>query len=133
MSQISQVLGHNEHLFVKLPRCYWLWHLGMAVVFTVAGVTHIFTPYTKPDSSSEKETSQPLQMMASLYGSVLLVLQRLSFKSPSAKQDGSKSVKVLLLARSGRLVFLHATVDQSVLVPPSECSVHEMLIKGSIY
>ncbi|XP_055953160.1 tumor protein p53-inducible protein 11-like isoform X2 [Argiope bruennichi] len=71
-SKISQVLGHNEHLFVKLPRCYWVWHLGMAMVFTIAGVTHIFAPYTKPDSSPEKETSQPLQMMASLYGSVLL-------------------------------------------------------------
>ncbi|GBM37242.1 hypothetical protein AVEN_15800-1 [Araneus ventricosus] len=35
---ISQLLGHNEHLYVKFPRGYWMWHLAMALIFTFLGL-----------------------------------------------------------------------------------------------
>uniref|UniRef100_T1JM64 Tumor protein p53-inducible protein 11 n=1 Tax=Strigamia maritima TaxID=126957 RepID=T1JM64_STRMM len=37
-SKISQLLGHNEHLYVKFPRGFWMWHLFSAVIFTVQGL-----------------------------------------------------------------------------------------------
>ncbi|GIX84774.1 tumor protein p53-inducible protein 11 [Caerostris extrusa] len=71
-SKISQVLGHNEHLFVKLPRCFRLWHFMMAVAFTSVGVVYLCTSHAKQDSSSQKEIIPQVEMMANLYGSVLL-------------------------------------------------------------
>ncbi|KAG8181430.1 hypothetical protein JTE90_018896 [Oedothorax gibbosus] len=69
-SKISQVLGHNEHLFVRFPRCYWVWHLSMALIFTAGGLTQLLIPIAKQEAG--QTTSQGLQMMASYYGSVLL-------------------------------------------------------------
>lgn len=43
-SKISQLLGHNEHLYVKFPRGYWLWHLAMALSFTLLGINNLFFP-----------------------------------------------------------------------------------------
>ncbi|XP_076313235.1 tumor protein p53-inducible protein 11-like isoform X2 [Tachypleus tridentatus] len=37
-SKISQVLGHNEHLFVKFPRGFQVWHLSVAIIFTLCGL-----------------------------------------------------------------------------------------------
>ncbi|XP_023222148.1 tumor protein p53-inducible protein 11-like isoform X2 [Centruroides sculpturatus] len=43
-SKISQLLGHNEHLYVKFPRGYWVWHITAAAVFTSAGVATFLFP-----------------------------------------------------------------------------------------
>lgn len=69
-SKISQVLGHNEHLFVKFPRCYWLWHLSMAIIFTAVGITNIFAPGGQEELRPEDKTSS--DMMTRFYGSLLL-------------------------------------------------------------
>ncbi|KAF8770986.1 Tumor protein p53-inducible protein 11 like protein [Argiope bruennichi] len=127
-SKISQVLGHNEHLFVKLPRCYWVWHLGMAMVFTIAGVTHIFAPYTKPDSSPEKETSQPLQMMASLYGSVLLGFAFLlwSFFGTTDKSIARGLMSAIAIAMIAQLFSLLSFAYQNQIW---DMQVHQHLIR----
>lgn len=43
-SKISQLLGHNEHLYVKFPRGYWIWHMTMAIIFTTIGITTFLFP-----------------------------------------------------------------------------------------
>lgn len=48
-SKISQLLGHNEHLYVKFPRGYGFWHLAMAVTFTFLGINNLFFPENSYD------------------------------------------------------------------------------------
>jgi Tumour protein p53-inducible protein 11 len=44
--QISQLLGHNEHLYMKLPRGWWAWHFAMATCLTAEGALLVFFPST---------------------------------------------------------------------------------------
>lgn len=137
-SKISQVLGHNEHLFVRLPRCYWVWHLSMAMVFTAAGVTHIFSPYAKPDSSSHKEVTQPMQMMTSLYGSVLLGFAFLlwSFFGTTDKSIARGLMSAIVIAMLAQLFALlsfayqHAVWDNQV---HTDICIRLFLLSGSGY
>ncbi|XP_068202480.1 tumor protein p53-inducible protein 11-like isoform X2 [Palaemon carinicauda] len=43
-SKISQVLGHNEHLYVKLPRGFWSAHVVMGVTVTIEAALLLLTP-----------------------------------------------------------------------------------------
>ncbi|KAK8381807.1 hypothetical protein O3P69_015077 [Scylla paramamosain] len=43
-SKISQVLGHNEHLYVKLPRGFWSAHVAMGVGVTLEAGLLLLTP-----------------------------------------------------------------------------------------
>ncbi|KAK8731647.1 hypothetical protein OTU49_007406 [Cherax quadricarinatus] len=43
-SKISQVLGHNEHLYVKLPRGFWSAHVVMGIWVTVETLLLLLTP-----------------------------------------------------------------------------------------
>ncbi|KAL7645840.1 UNVERIFIED_CONTAM: hypothetical protein RMT77_002737 [Armadillidium vulgare] len=44
-SKISQVLGHNEHLYVKLPRGYWMAHLLLGAEITLEAFLFLFAPF----------------------------------------------------------------------------------------
>lgn len=44
-SKISQLLGHNEHLYVKFPRGFWIWHLALAVLVTTQGLMALLLPH----------------------------------------------------------------------------------------
>lgn len=43
-SKISQLLGHNEHLYVKFPRGYYTWHITMTLIFGFLGFINLFYP-----------------------------------------------------------------------------------------
>lgn len=43
-SKISQVLGHNEHLYVKLPRGFWTAHVLMGVGVSLEAVLLLLMP-----------------------------------------------------------------------------------------
>lgn len=43
-SKISQLLGHNEHLYVKFPRGFWIWHMMMAILITLQGLLALIAP-----------------------------------------------------------------------------------------
>lgn len=43
-SKISQVLGHNEHLYVKLPRGFWSAHVAMGVGVTLEAGLLLLAP-----------------------------------------------------------------------------------------
>ncbi|XP_076030593.1 tumor protein p53-inducible protein 11-like isoform X3 [Oratosquilla oratoria] len=43
-SKISQVLGHNEHLYVRLPRGFWTFHVLLGVGVTLEALLLLFSP-----------------------------------------------------------------------------------------
>ncbi|CAL4058646.1 unnamed protein product, partial [Meganyctiphanes norvegica] len=47
-SKISQVLGHNEHLYVKLPKGFWTWHMGVGAAVTLEAALLLLTPTVAP-------------------------------------------------------------------------------------
>lgn len=42
--QISQVLGHNEHLYVKFPKGVWNWQAFLSAILFVQAVLILFFP-----------------------------------------------------------------------------------------
>lgn len=42
--QISQVLGHNEHLYVKFPKGIWNWQAFLSAMLFVQAVLILFFP-----------------------------------------------------------------------------------------
>lgn len=44
-SKISQLLGHNEHLYMKFPKGYWAWQVAMASFMTFEGGLLYFFPH----------------------------------------------------------------------------------------
>ncbi|KAK7082400.1 hypothetical protein SK128_001936, partial [Halocaridina rubra] len=42
--EISQVLGHNEHLYVKLPKGFWTAHVIMGITVTIEAAMMLLTP-----------------------------------------------------------------------------------------
>lgn len=67
-SKISQLLGHNEHLYVKFPRGFWVWHLFMAVLFTVQG----FLAFALPEKTFTSPLDSQALFLARLHGAALL-------------------------------------------------------------
>ncbi|XP_054717633.1 tumor protein p53-inducible protein 11-like isoform X2 [Uloborus diversus] len=137
-SKISQVLGHNEHLYVKFPRCYWLWHLSMAVYFTATGLTNVFTSIAKPDSSSQNENVvNSLQMMTTFYGSVLLGFAFLlwSFFGTTDKSLARGLMSAIVVTELAQLCAILSFTYQSNKWDPvqSEILMRLFLLLGSGY
>lgn len=138
-SKISQVLGHNEHLFVKFPRCYWLWHLSMAVIFTAAGLTHVFTPMAQSDRSSKGEKGlSSLHMMTSFYGSVLLGFAFLlwSFFGTTDKSLARGLMSAIVISQVAQLFALLSFAYQNNTWDSkthSDILIHSFLLFGSGY
>ncbi|GIX77090.1 tumor protein p53-inducible protein 11 [Caerostris darwini] len=72
-SKISQLLGHNEHLYVKFPRGYWMWHLSVALIFTLLGLNNLFFPENSYDLPRRNETSHQDDLACRFYGCTSLV------------------------------------------------------------
>ncbi|KFM76652.1 Tumor protein p53-inducible protein 11, partial [Stegodyphus mimosarum] len=137
-SKISQVLGHNEHLFVRFPRCYWLWHLAMAVVFTAAGLMNLFTPTSEQGVSEKGEDRSSLQMMTNFYGSVLLGFAFLlwSFFGTTDKSLARSLMSAIVVAELAQVfavlnfAFQSNTWDNNIR---TDISIRIFLLLGSAY
>lgn len=138
-SKISQVLGHNEHLFVKFPRCYWIWHLAMAILFTAAGLTHVLTPMAQADRISKNEKSlSSLHMMTSFYGSVLLGFAFLlwSFFGTTDKSLARGLMSAIVISQIAQLFALMNFAYQNNTWDSktnSDIFIHSILLFGSAY
>ncbi|XP_076313242.1 tumor protein p53-inducible protein 11-like isoform X6 [Tachypleus tridentatus] len=75
-SKISQVLGHNEHLFVKFPRGFQVWHLSVAIIFTLCGLMNLFLPDQWYDITLKHQVIGDLNanLATRFYGITLLAL-----------------------------------------------------------
>ncbi|BFZ05180.1 hypothetical protein BsWGS_08219 [Bradybaena similaris] len=73
-SKLSQILGHSDQLYIKLPYGLRLWQILMALMFTMTGLwalvrpSHIFQ--TTLDTNVDDMTSLPVR----LYGGAVLSL-----------------------------------------------------------
>ncbi|KAG8197775.1 hypothetical protein JTE90_006816 [Oedothorax gibbosus] len=76
-SKISQLLGHNEHLYVKFPRGYCMWHLSMALLFTGLGFNNLFFPassYDVPARDLSAESTIVEDLACRFYGCASLTV-----------------------------------------------------------
>ncbi|GAB6025659.1 hypothetical protein CHUAL_011650 [Chamberlinius hualienensis] len=76
-SKISQLLGHNEHLYVKFPRGFWIWHLILASLLTIQGFLAVILPrhfhFLVTEEESDETTLGPDAIFATrLNGATLL-------------------------------------------------------------
>ncbi|XP_054711518.1 tumor protein p53-inducible protein 11-like isoform X2 [Uloborus diversus] len=100
-SKISQLLGHNEHLYVKFPRGFWLWHLSMALAFTLLGFKNMFFPGESSAESQTEETSNTTEdgdLSTRLYGSMLLVMAFLLWSFWGTMDKGIARTMLLAIA-----------------------------------
>ncbi|XP_076369955.1 tumor protein p53-inducible protein 11-like isoform X2 [Tachypleus tridentatus] len=66
-SKISQVLGYNEHLFVKFPKGYTVWYFSMAIFFTVSGVINYLPSSNFCQGSSKSTMDQDLTALSNRF------------------------------------------------------------------
>ncbi|XP_015911749.1 tumor protein p53-inducible protein 11 isoform X2 [Parasteatoda tepidariorum] len=96
-SKISQVLGHNEHLFVRFPRCYWWWHFLIAAIFTANGLHKCFLFLIESEEHSSKE--YVTEAMHIILGFSLLLWRLLGTTDKSLARALMLSVVVSQLAQ----------------------------------
>ncbi|XP_015907760.1 tumor protein p53-inducible protein 11 isoform X2 [Parasteatoda tepidariorum] len=74
-SKISQLLGHNEHLYVKFPKGYSTWHVSMALIFGLFGFINLFYPdYSFDIPKWSGETSHQFDIACRYYGCTSLAI-----------------------------------------------------------
>ncbi|CAL8081450.1 unnamed protein product [Orchesella dallaii] len=77
-SKISQVLGHNEHLYVKFPRGVWNWQAFLSALLLVQALLILFFPrqacQLKLLGIQQQEEKEGLMMASKYYAVSLLAL-----------------------------------------------------------
>ncbi|XP_074659898.1 tumor protein p53-inducible protein 11-like isoform X2 [Tubulanus polymorphus] len=73
-SKLSQILGHSEQLYVKLPRGLRIWQVLVSVMFTTTALWALLFPGHLFDLSFEENDGKHAQLPIRLYGAALLSL-----------------------------------------------------------
>ncbi|CAG5132112.1 unnamed protein product [Candidula unifasciata] len=72
-SKLSQILGHSDQLYIKLPYGLRIWQIVMAIMFTMTGLWALVLPsqiFQTLDTTEDHITSLPVR----LYGGAVLSL-----------------------------------------------------------
>lgn len=73
-SKLSQILGHSDQLYIRLPWGLRTWQLVLAVTFTVVSLWALVLPSHLFDITFETEEGQYVTLPVRLYGAALLAL-----------------------------------------------------------
>lgn len=73
-SKLSQILGHSDQLYVRLPWGLRVWQFVLAVSFTVASLWALVFPSQIFDVTLEAEEAKYVTLPVRLYGTALLAL-----------------------------------------------------------
>ncbi|XP_041365526.1 uncharacterized protein LOC121380660 isoform X2 [Gigantopelta aegis] len=76
-SKLSQILGHSDQLYIKLPYGLRIWQLLLAIMFTVIALWALIFPAHLFDITFETEEGKYLTLPVRLYGAALLSLSLL--------------------------------------------------------
>ncbi|XP_052825675.1 tumor protein p53-inducible protein 11 isoform X10 [Octopus bimaculoides] len=73
-SKLSQILGHSDQLYVRLPSGLRVWQFTLALVFTVIAVWALVFPQHLYETAFEAVEGQCLTLPVRFYGAALLSL-----------------------------------------------------------
>lgn len=73
-SKLSQILGHSEQLYVKLPKGLRIWQLANALMFSVIGAWALIFPLNLFSFAVTSQTDPIVILPIRLYGTALLTL-----------------------------------------------------------
>ncbi|KAL5006706.1 hypothetical protein ScPMuIL_015512 [Solemya velum] len=73
-SKLSQILGHSDQLYVKLPHGLRIWQFILAVIFTVLALWAVFFPVHLFDSIFELKDGRNMTLPVRMYGAALISL-----------------------------------------------------------
>ncbi|XP_069134030.1 tumor protein p53-inducible protein 11-like isoform X1 [Argopecten irradians] len=73
-SKLSQILGHSDQLYVRLPPGLRIWHIFLATVFSAIAVWAFMFPAHLFDSTFNTDEGQNLRLPVRLYGTALICL-----------------------------------------------------------
>ncbi|KAK6190946.1 hypothetical protein SNE40_002705 [Patella caerulea] len=73
-SKLSQILGHSDQLYVRLPPGLRAWQLILAVIFTIVAFWALAFPAHLFDIAFESDEGKYLSLPIRLYGTALLSL-----------------------------------------------------------
>jgi len=71
-SKLSQILGHSEQLYIRLPRGLRVWQMTVATVFTSAGLWALLFPLQMFSFALGEDSSPDIILPIRLYGSALI-------------------------------------------------------------
>ncbi|XP_071099815.1 tumor protein p53-inducible protein 11-like isoform X2 [Haliotis cracherodii] len=80
-SKLSQILGHSDQLYIRLPQGLRVWQCMLAAMFTIIALWALVFPAHLFDISFETEEGKYLTLPVRLYGAALLSLSLLHWNT----------------------------------------------------
>ncbi|XP_046572141.1 tumor protein p53-inducible protein 11-like isoform X2 [Haliotis rubra] len=80
-SKLSQILGHSDQLYIRLPQGLRVWQCLLAAMFTIIALWALVFPAHLFDISFETEEGKYLTLPVRLYGAALLSLSCLHWNT----------------------------------------------------
>lgn len=95
-SKLSQILGHSDQLYIRLPYGLRIWQMALALMFSVVGVWAVLFPSHLFASAAEVGDGDHVTYPVRLYGGALISLS-LVFWMTLSSQDRD-TIRMCLLA-----------------------------------
>ncbi|GFO01051.1 tumor protein p53-inducible protein 11 [Plakobranchus ocellatus] len=111
-SKLSQILGHSDQLYIRLPYGLRVWQLLLAIMFSVVGAWAIILPSHLFQSALEVGEGDHVTLPIRLYGGALVSLS-LVFWVTLSSQDRD-TIRMCLLAS---IVYFTIQIVVSALSP----------------
>uniref|UniRef100_A0A0B7B3S0 Tumor protein p53-inducible protein 11 n=1 Tax=Arion vulgaris TaxID=1028688 RepID=A0A0B7B3S0_9EUPU len=73
-SKLSQILGHSDQLYIRLPYGLRIWQLFMAIMFTVIGLWALILPSHFIQTTLETDNDHMVSLPIRLYGGAIISL-----------------------------------------------------------
>ncbi|XP_076471548.1 tumor protein p53-inducible protein 11-like isoform X3 [Babylonia areolata] len=116
-SKLSQILGHSDQLYVRLPWGLRVWQFILALSFTVVSLWALILPSHIFDVTFESDEGKYVTLPVRLYGTALLALSLFHWHTVSSSDRDI--IRVALLS-SAIYFFLQTLVSAMGAVPMRE-------------
>ncbi|XP_069134031.1 tumor protein p53-inducible protein 11-like isoform X2 [Argopecten irradians] len=114
-SKLSQILGHSDQLYVRLPPGLRIWHIFLATVFSAIAVWAFMFPAHLFDSTFNTDEGQNLRLPVRLYGTALICLSMIFWNTLNTVDKDI--IRLVLL--SSVIFFTLQTIVSALCVPLS--------------
>ncbi|KAK3102840.1 hypothetical protein FSP39_014337 [Pinctada imbricata] len=114
-SKLSQILGHNDQLYVRLPPGLRIWQIVLAVIFSIMALWAFIFPVHMFNTVFESEDGSTLQLPIRLYSIALLCLSLVNWYTINSVDKDM--IRLLLLC--SMMFFALQTIVSALYLPLS--------------
>ncbi|XP_005109031.1 tumor protein p53-inducible protein 11-like [Aplysia californica] len=120
-SKLSQILGHSDQLYVKLPAGLRVWQVFVALMFTVIGLWALILPSHIFHTTLETPGVELITLPIRLYGGALLSLSIVYWMTLSSQDRDIIRMSLLTCV----VYFIIQLVGKKVLLCLFRCTIRD--------